>query len=155
MPLDTPFRTRSPKQTVAFIHVVTPREEMQNAIPSALQELGAALRSQSIAPGGPWLAHHHRPPTDTFDFDACFPIDEPLAPSGRVQNGEIAETDVIRATYRGGYEGLPQAWLQFRQWIADNGYTTRGDAWEVYKSGPQQGRASEEWETELNYPLAN
>ena len=155
MPLDTPFRTRSPKQTVAFVHVVTPRNEMQRVIPEALHELTAALRSQSIQPTGPWLAHHHRPPTDTFDFDACFPIDEPLASSGRVQNGEIAEADVIRATFRGNYDALPQAWLMFRRWIAENGFTTRGDAWEVYKVGPQGGRAPEEWETELNYPLAD
>lgn len=155
MPLETPIRAKSPKQHIAYIHVVTPREEMQQAIHSALHELSTALKSQSIRPLGPWFAHHHRPPTETFDFDACFPVDEPLAPSGRIQNGELAAADVIRAKYRGGYEGLPQAWLEFRKWVTDNGHQTRGDAWEVYSIGPQQGRAPEEWETELNYPLAS
>jgi effector-binding domain-containing protein len=155
MLIETPTRAEFAARTVARIHVVTPRAEIQSAMHGAIHEIVAALKTQGIAPSGAWFAHHHRRPTETFDFDVCFPVSTPISPAGRVESADIPKTDVVRAVYRGPYERLPQAWPEFVHWITENGYKTRPDAFEVYTIGPQQDADPQHWQTEMNWPLVS
>ena len=155
MPISTPEISSFEAPQIARLHVVTPRSEIQTAMQNAMHEMEHVLQQQHFRPTGPWFAHHHRRPTDTFDFDICFPISGSIEPSGRVENGAISATQVLRTVYTGSYEGLPQAWPQFAQWIEANGYKTREDVFEVYTLGPRAERDPARWQTELIYPLAN
>lgn len=153
--IETPQRATFGPMSVARLHVVTPREQIQQAMHSALDEISALLKEQGAPPTGPWFAHHHRKPTGTFDFDVCFPIAKPINPSGRVENGEIPATAVLRTVFRGNYDGLSRAWPEFVEWIEANGYKTREDAFEAYTVGPSEERDPANWQTEMNYPLAD
>ena len=153
MPIDQPFPARFESKDVAQIHVVVPRAEIGTAMQAALRELSALLREQNIEPAGPWFAHHSRRPTDTFDFAVCFPVARPVEPSGRVAYARIAAVDVIRTIYRGPYEGLPQAWPEFMNWVQARNLATREDIFEVYTVGRQESLDSATWQTELNCPL--
>jgi len=114
---------------------------------AAIQEIRGLLASQGVKPCGPWFTHHFRTPTDTFDFEVCFPVTQPIVASGRVQNSELAEAKVARTEYRGDYSGLGPAWGQLMTWIAEQGLQTRDDLWEVYlQEGPEPV-------TQLNRPL--
>ena len=155
MPIDNPSRAGFETQTVASIHVVTPRQEIRSSMQAAIHEVSAALKAAGVSRSGPWFAHHHHRPTDTFDFDVCFPIRQPLLPSGRVANTEIPATEVLRTIHHGEYEGLPQAWQAFSDWISTSGFKTREDFFEVYTVGPQENADPSCWETELISPLAN
>ena len=153
MPIDTPYRARFQAQTVARIHVVTPRGEIRSAMPAAIHEISSALQAAGVPRAGPWFAHHHRQPTETFDFDVCFPITGPLQPTGRVASAEIPAAEVVRTVHHGAYDGLPQAWQDFTDWISANGVKTRGDMFEVYTVGPQANEGPDNYKTELNSPL--
>jgi effector-binding domain-containing protein len=155
MSIDKPYHTRFEAQTVARIHVVTPRQEIRSAMHAAIQEISAALKAAGVPRTGPWFAHHHRRPADTFDFDVCFPISKPLQHSGRVENAEIPAVEVLRTIHHGVYGGLPQAWQDFYDWISASGWKTREDIFEVYTVGPQDNDDPEGWKTELNSPVAN
>ena len=139
---------------VVLVHVVTPRAEMGAAIHSALEEITAALKAQGVEPAGPWYAHHHRRPTETFDFDVCFPVKEPVALSGRLERAEVPEVEVVRTAYHGGYEGLAPAWQEFHTWVEDRKHEVREEFYEVYAVGPGQEPAAEGWHTELIIPCS-
>jgi effector-binding domain-containing protein len=154
MPLDKPYRARIEAQTVARIHVVTPRPEMRSAFHAACQEISDILQAGGVTPTGRLGAHYHSRPTDTFDFDVYLPIDKSLQPSGRVEIAEIPATEVIRTVHQGSYEELPQAWHEFVDWVSANGFKTREDAFEVYTFGPMDDENPSTWKTELNCTFA-
>ena len=152
--ITTPEIVESPEQKIVFIHVTIPRAEIMQAMHSGLGELSAALKSQGVAPTGPWFTYHLRRPTETFDFRICFPVDKDVRPEGRAEMGSLEAARVVRAIYSGDYSGLGAAWGEFVSWIETNNLKTRDDLWERYLVGPESGAGPEGWRTELNRPLA-
>ncbi len=153
MSIESPYITASPAQQLALIHVTVARSEIMSAMGPALNELGSVLKAQGIAPTGPWFAHHLHRPTDTFDFNVCSPIAQPIEPTGRVTNGQLAAAEVARTVYSGPYDGLPAAWAEFIAWTEANNHRTRTDLWEVYLVDPKTSPDPAQWRTELNAPL--
>lgn len=153
--IDTPEITQSEARLIAYIPVTVPREEICHVMGPGIQELYATLGAQGLAPAGPWLTHHLRVPTDTFEFEICVPVAAPVTPTGRVQAGELRATRVARTVYHGPYEGLGDAWGEFMKWIEAEGLTPAPDLWEVYAVGPESSDNPADWRTELNRPLAD
>jgi effector-binding domain-containing protein len=151
--ITTPEIVESSGQKVAFIHVTVPREGIMEAMHAGLHELGSVLKSQGVTPTGAWFTHHLRRPTETFDYRICFPVDKDVKPEGRVENGNLAQSKVVRSVYSGDYAGLGGAWGEFVTWIEAQGLKTREDLWERYLVGPESSARPEEWRTELNRPL--
>jgi len=113
----------------------------------------AAVAAQGIAPTGPWFSHHLRMDPITFDFEITVPVGSPVAAVGRVKPGIWPATKVARTVYRGGYEGLGEAWGEFNDWIAAHGHRPGPDYWECYVAGPESTPDPAAWRTELTRPL--
>jgi effector-binding domain-containing protein len=101
------------------------------------------------------MTHHHRPPSDVFDFEICVPVNQPIQPSGRVINGEIAGGRAAHTIYSGGYESLGEGWGELMAWIESQGLAVAPDLWEVYTVGPESGDESSKYRTELFRRLAS
>ena len=144
----------SPAQPIASIRLNVPKAEIRQVMQPGLEEIMAALAAQGIQPAGPWATHHFQKPDERFDFEICVPVSSPVAPTGRVQPGQLQATRVARTVYRGGYEGLGAAWGEFCAWIEKEGLKTAPDLWEFYVKGPESDADSSQWETQLNQPLA-
>ena len=151
--LDTPNITQTTARLTAFIHVIVPREDIQNVMGPGIGELMATVAAQGIAPAGPWFTHHRRRPTDTFDFEISVPVTAPVSAAGRVQPGEWPAMKVARTVHHGPYEGLADAWGEFIDWIETNGHNPAPDLYECYLAGPESGSDPANWRTELNLPL--
>ena len=151
--IDAPSIVQTSAQEMAFIHVTTPREKIQEVMGPGYLEVMAALNAQGVAPAGPWFTHHLKMDPETFDFEICVPVDAPVRSAGRVQAGQLQARKVVRTVYHGGYEGLSDAWAEFHAWIEKHGHAIAADLWEVYLTGPESGPDSSKWETELNRPL--
>ena len=151
--IDTPTIHQTARQPTACIHLTIPRSQIGLVMGPTLAELKAALLAQGIAQTGPWLTHHLRAPTDSFDFEICLPVDVQVAPFGRMRAGELPPTTVARTVYHGPYESLAAGWGEFMAWIASNGYEPGIDLWERYIVGPESSRDSGQWQTELNRPV--
>ena len=154
MALERPHMGHFGGHEVVLVHVVTPRAEMGTAIDAALEEITAALQAQRVEPASAWYAHHHRRPAETFDFDVCFPVSQPVALSGRLEHAAVPEMEVVRTAYHGGYEGLSSAWPEFHTWIKGKGHKVREEFYEVYAVGPREEPAPEAWHTDLIVPVA-
>ena len=151
--LDTPHITQTTARLTAFIHVIVPREDIQNVMGPGIGELMATVAAQGIAPAGPWFTHHRRRPADTFDFEISVPVTAPVSAAGRVQPGEWPAMKVARTVHHGPYEGLADAWGEFIDWIEANGHNPAPDLYECYLAGPESGSDPANWRTELNLPL--
>jgi effector-binding domain-containing protein len=153
--IDTPQITQSARQRTAAIHVTVPRSEIGQAFPPAVAELLAALREQDIEPSGPLLSYHRQIPSDVFDFEIAFPVEQEVKASGRVFASEVPATKVARTIYRGPMEGLGGAWGELCNWMSASGHTTKPILWESYLVGPDKNPDPSAWQTELNWPLAD
>jgi len=151
--IDTPQIIHSDARQVARIHLIVPASEIRNVMGPGIREVYETLAAQSITPAGPWLTHHVRRPTDTFDFDICVPVTTAVTPAGRVKPGTLPAATVARTVYHGPYEGLAAAWGELMSWIEKQGHTPREDLWEIYAVGPESGANPSKWRTELNLPL--
>ena len=151
--IDTPHIAECPAQAIACIRLTIPRAEIQKVMGPGIQEVMAVVAAQGIGPVGPWLTHHLRMDPAVFDFEIAVPVSRAVTPVGRVEAGELRATRVSRTVYRGGYEGLGDAWGQHMKWIAEQGLTPAADLWEVYTKGPESSPDPSAWCTELNRPL--
>ena len=152
--IDTPQIVQTTGKLTAFIHLTLSQEEMPKVFVACVGELIAGIQAQGIEPAGPVFTHHLRRPTDTFDFELCVPVATPVAAAGRIQPGEWPAMRVARTIYHGPYEGLPEAWGDFMDWMETNKLEQAEDLWECYLTGPHTDPDPATWQTELNRPLA-
>lgn len=153
--LETPEIAQLSAQPAAVIHITVPRSEIQNVMGPGYSELMDTIAAQGIAPAGPWFTHHLSMNPETFDFELGVPVGAPIAPTGRVQAGELPAGTVARAVYSGPYEGLGDAWAEFEAWIAAQKCAPAPDLWERYVAGPESSPDPASWRTELYRPLTN
>jgi effector-binding domain-containing protein len=151
--LDKPEITQTTDQLIARIHLTIPRDEIRSVMGPGITEVMTTLAAQGITPTGPWFTHHSKMDPAVFDFDICVPIATPVEPTGRVESGRLPATKVARTVYRGPYEGLGDAWGEFKTWIGREGHPQRADLWECYVAGPESGSDPSQWCTQLNQPL--
>jgi effector-binding domain-containing protein len=153
--IDAPQIVQLAARQVAVIRMLVPREQIQNEMGPAVQELYAAIAAQGIPPAGPWFTHHFRRPGDTFDFEAGVPVASQVTAVGRIQATVWPAMKVARTVYSGGYEGLGAAWGEFIKWTEAQKLKTSPELWEVYTTGPESGADAAQWRTELNLPLTD
>lgn len=153
--LDTPQITNAEPQLAAIIRLTVPREEIRNVMGPAMQEVMATVAEQGLTPAGPLFSHHLKMDPDIFDFEVGVPIARPISAVGRVQPGGLPATRLARTVYRGGFEGLGEAWGEFDEWIRANGLTPAPDLWECYVAAPESDPDPSTWQTELNRPLTD
>jgi effector-binding domain-containing protein len=151
--LERPEIVHSPAQATAVIRIQVPRTEIQRVMEPAIGEVLQVLREQGVQPGGPLVAHHRSLDPAVFDFEIGFPVTMTVRPSRRVVPSSIPAATVVRAIYRGGYEGLGNAWKELSEWLKAQGREAGPNLWERYLSGPESGPDTSRWRTELNRPL--
>ncbi|MEN9797274.1 MAG: hypothetical protein RL653_970 [Pseudomonadota bacterium] len=144
-----------PARPCAYIPVRVRREDIRTVMGPGLQELHAELRSQGVAPAGPWFTHHPRMDPEYFELEISVPVGSSISSRGRVCSGEWPAMRAAVAVYRGPYEGLGAAWGEFKAWMAEQGVTQGpGGLWECYRVGPESGPDASRYETELVVPVA-
>ena len=151
--IDTPRIVQTAAQAIAVVHVTVPRSEIRKVMGPGIGELRTALGAQGVVPTGPWFTRHLKMQPDIFDFEIGLPVPRPIAPAGRVTNGELLATTVARTIYHGGYEGLAQAWPELDAWIVAQGRTAGPSLWETYVVDPSSSPEPATWRTELTRPL--
>ena len=149
--IEPPQITQTSEQLTAFIHLVIPKDQIQEVMGPGIQELMAVVSAQ----GGPWFTHHLRMDPGIFDFEISLPVPAPISPSGRVQPGELPAARMVMTIYHGGYEGLASAWGEFDTWITAQGHTSGPDLWEFYVAGPESNPDPATFRTELRRPLSH
>lgn len=151
--IDTPEIIETEPILIAKVYRTIPISEISREMGLTLKALTEEVASQGIAITGPWFTHHFRRPVEEFDFELCVPVARPVKAAGVVEPGEWPAMTMVRTIYHGGYQGLPRAWGQFTAWVEEGGHAIGPEIWERYLIGPDSGRKSSDWRTELSRPL--
>ncbi|MBL8009593.1 MAG: GyrI-like domain-containing protein [Flavobacteriales bacterium] len=149
--ITTPEVTTTNEEATATIHLVIPCQDMGRHMDPAIREIIAAITGQGLRITGPMFCHHHRKPTDSFDFDIGFPVSAPVREEGRVRNAKLPAERVARCVYEGPYEGLGQAWGALRSWVEEQQLPVTGRFIERYLNDPDEVRDPNAFRTELNW----
>jgi effector-binding domain-containing protein len=151
--IDSPVITHTDAQLTAVIHLTIPRAECGTLMGPAIQELLGVLKDQGIVPIGALFSHHLKLPSEIFDFEVGIPVNQPVTAAKRVTPSTLPACRLARTVYHGGYEGLGEAWGEFKAWIVDEELKQAPDLWESYIAGPESNPDPSTWCTALNQPL--
>ncbi|RDI68268.1 DUF302 domain-containing protein [Nocardia pseudobrasiliensis] len=129
---------------------------------SGMRALGAAVRRAGLtASGSPAICYRDEPATDDailVDFEIPVEPGTMLGPASGAEVTIAPAALVARTCHRGGYGGLPSAYLALEQWMRESGYRPIGRATEVYLVGPDEvtdpGRLITEVRIPVTPPLA-
>jgi len=151
--IETPQIVETEGQETAAIRFRIPKAEMQEAFGQGVPELLGAVEEQGAEVVGPVFAHHFRMDSEIFDFELGVPVSAPVEPRGRVVPGKLPPRKVARTIYQGPYEGLPNAWAEFQEWVEEEKLPWRPDIVERYVVTPDGEPDPGKWRTELERPL--
>ena len=152
--IDPPRIVHTEPLHYAALRQMVSTDEIGKIMGAGIAEVLTALKAQDHHPTGPWFTHHFHRPVDTFDFEICFPVAEPIQPHGRIAPGIWPAMAVGRTIYHGHYSGLPNAWRDLEQWMLLENHPRGTQFWERYLVNPDSNPNPKEWRTELNWPLA-
>jgi effector-binding domain-containing protein len=102
----------------------------------AYAEVLDVVATQVVAVAGPPFARYAMSDRG-FDVEAGFPTRSPVAPTGRVEAGELPGGPAIVVLHRGPYDDVAGDYRAGQEWLAANRWTATGTPWEVYLDGPE------------------
>ena len=120
------------RQRVAFDGIPALYDRAFPAIFGALGALG-------LAPLDAPLGVTHGDSSSELDLSVAVPVAAPFAAHGEVTHELLPAGTGATLLVRGDYAQLEAAYAHLFGWIADQGLTPRGVAWEQYLTEPEPG----------------
>ena len=140
-------------QTTACIRVTTTPAEIGPVMGQILPEVWGYLEEQGVHPAGPPFARYHAYQENQVDLEAGFPVSKPVAGAGRIAAGALPGGEVAVAWHVGPYDTLPTTYKAVEAWSQSQNREPAGSPWEVYWTDPGETPDTEEWRTEVIWPV--
>ena len=137
---------------VVTVRVTTTPDQMGATFQEVLPEIDAEILNAGSRPTGPPFALYHVYREHEVDMEAGFPVDEPVATSGRVIGRELEASPAAVTWHHGAYDTIGEAHRAVEAWLREQGKEASGPPWEVYWVGPMDGEELASWKTEVGYP---
>lgn len=106
--------------------------------------------------GKPFILYHKwDQENNTTMFSTCFPVNERIITNGDVLTGFLEPVKTFKTEFTGDYKYSEEAWLAAYKAIADAGFVAieNGEAFEIYKVGPENTSNPTKWVTEIYIPI--
>ena len=135
------FTERSEVPT-AVVRQVVAIPEIAAFLGGAFGEVMAAVSAAGCFPVGPPLARFgmtqvpKESAPETFAVEAGFPVNAPIAPSGRVEASALPAGPVAVTVHAGSYADVSAAYEAIEARIAEAGLVPTGAPWEAYLDDP-------------------
>jgi effector-binding domain-containing protein len=143
-----------PAQPAVAIRDTAPAKGLGPAMRELYPVVWTFLEKRGIEPVGPSFGIYHSFTEEEVDFEAGFPVAEPVEGEGRVRAIELPATRAAVTVHVGPYTTIGQAHDALDRWIHDQGKDHDPAVREVYQVGPGDTEDSSTWRTEVVYPLA-
>jgi effector-binding domain-containing protein len=123
----------------------------------ALGELHAVLAAHKIKPTGPagaiyandLFTHHHGEAT------AFVPCDQAVPATGRVIGVVIPPAELAVAGHTGDHSDIDLAYGALATYVTDHALGIEGPIREYYPIGPHETEDTDQWRTEIGWPIFN
>jgi effector-binding domain-containing protein len=133
------------------------QETTAKGLGAAFRELMPALwqflEKRGVRPSGPSFGIFHTYEPDRVDFEAGFPVAEPVEGEGRIQAGVLPGGRAAVTWHIGPYEAIGNAHNALDAFVHERGGHA-GSPREVYWTGPGDEAEPSKWRTEVVYPLS-
>ena len=123
-------------QPAAVVRAHVPVDGIPHFLAGAFREVRAVMAAQGVQGAGAPFARYAMNGRG-FDVEAGLPTRVPVAPTGRVEAGELPGGPAIVVMHRGVDVDVASAVNGGREWLAANRWTAAGAPWEVYLDGPE------------------
>ncbi len=109
------------------------------------------LNERGEQPVGPAFATYYNMDMDDLDVEAGFPVAQPVPARGEILACALPEGTYAVCHYVGPYDGVSSAYEQLTTFVAQEGYTPSGIAYEWYFDGPEV--PPQETRTDVAFPV--
>ena len=145
--------TLDPQPAVA-IRGTVPNDRIPAAMHDWLPALAAFTAGRGLEVTGPPFTVYHDAGEHHTDMACGLPLATALAEGdGRVTAIELPGGPAASAWHAGGYEDLVVTHTALAEWVAEQGRTPAGPAWEVYWTDPGAEPDPANWRTQVIVPL--
>ena len=111
------------------------------------------LERVGARPAGPPFARFFDYTEDEADFEAGFPLSEPVQGEGRIAASELPGGLAAVTTHVGPYDGLQDTHAAIGEWVLANGHDPSGPVLEVYVTNPREEPDPSKRRTDVVWPL--
>jgi effector-binding domain-containing protein len=143
-----------PKTVGVSIRETTATDGLGPAMRQLYPVVWTFLEKRGLEAAGPRFAVYHQYSEEEADFEAGYPVSEPVVGEGRVQATELPATRAVVTVHVGPYTTIGQAHDALHEWMHGQGYEHGAAVREIYEIGPGEDEDSTNWRTEVVYPLA-
>ncbi len=153
MPLSEITRREAEATPILFIQRQVAPAELQGVFAECFPQIFGHCMQAGHAIAGHPMARYISAEEPLFTVDCIIPLQQAAPGEGEIQAGTLQAGPVAFATHSGPYEGLGQSYDAIERWIADNGLTKNGAAWEWYITDPGDEPDPAKWATEIYWPI--
>lgn len=132
----TPELTERTEQHLAVVRETIPMDGIRDHYDRAFPLIFSTLGSVGVSPSGPAMAVTHGLPAETIDLSAAVPVESPIEVVGDVAPEVLPGGRAVTLLVRGSYDLIVAAYGHLFDWIAGQGLTPTGLAWEEYLTEP-------------------
>lgn len=102
---------------------------------------------------GPAVARYLGVSETVIDFEAGFPVAEPLPPLDGLHTGELPAGPAATTLHHGSYAGLPEAYAALQAWMAEQGHAPAAAPYDIYWVDAGQADSEDDLRTEVVWPV--
>lgn len=151
--MDFKFEVTAPApQPALAIRTRTPVTAIGEVMGQAFGKVYQYMLEIGAKPGECAFAAYYNMDMNDLDVDIGFVLAEPAPGRGEIHAMDIPGGQQVSCMYKGPYDQMEVAYTAMTEWMAANGYTPTGHAYEFYYNDPSQVPPSE-LQTKIMFPV--
>jgi DNA-binding transcriptional MerR regulator len=154
-PYEIVVKVVEPQQVASVRGVIPSYDESEPIFDRLFDEVYGYVKRKGLRRAGCGIAVYHNPegPDQDIAVEACAPVYEPLAASGRVQVYDLPRVEQMACVvHHGPFATITQAYQAVAGWIEANGYHITGPCREIYLRY-ERGSDQSQYVTEIQFPV--
>lgn len=143
-----------PERYVASVRQIIPSYDQEGMLWGILMEETAPLQMQDGEPCYTLAIFHDREHKESdVDVEVQKSVKGTYPNTEHVVFKHVAPISIASATYQGSYDKINEVNEAVANWVKDNGYEFNGLSFCIYHVSPYETSNSNEWVTEVCYPV--
>ena len=153
MPVISITREERAAQPILFIRRRIARSQLQATLAECFGTLYDHAQKTGLPLAGFPLARYVSTGPGLWTIEPAIPLVTSAPGKGEMEAGFLPGGPVALGIHGGPYEELAETNAAIEQWIETSGFRASGPPWEWYVTDPSEHPNSEDWRTEVYWPL--
>ncbi len=142
-----------PAQPTRAVRTMTTYHKLPKTIGAGFATIKSYLSEYAITPAGPMYVKYDGAPAHDFTIEVGVPVSGDAPLTGGLEASELRGVRAASCLHRGHYTDLPHAYKALERWMAVEGLTASGEAYELYLNDGEH-TPPDAWLTRIAMPVA-